>query len=182
MTGDELFDLVAAVFARLEDGSYPTSAEGRVDRPGLLPTQPDGYPRVKLRMIGETKQGQGRGSIGFTTTPVIRVVGEVSAPVSVNDARASEIEQKLWPLKAEIERAIINSYPLFEQVQQLVSVQTQFAFEAQATMLAGIQSDYTFEIYETAEDFAPHPVPPLTEIHATDPFHPGVEWGAVTSE
>jgi hypothetical protein len=113
---------------------------------------------------------------------VIRVIGEVSAPVSVNDARASEIEQKLWPLKAEIERAIINSYPLFEQVQQLVSVQTQFAFDAQATMLAGIQSDYTFEIYETADDFAQLEVEQITEIRASDPLHPGVQWGALRSE
>ncbi|MDH4745826.1 hypothetical protein OMP43_17510 [Sphingomonas sp. CBMAI 2297] len=181
-TAADLFDLVVAVFAQREDQSWPTSAEGRVDSPGVLPTQPDDYPRTKLRLIGETKLGQGRGSIGFVTTPIIRVISEVSAPVSITDAKSSEVEERLWAIKAENERAIINSQPLFQHVQQLISVQTQFAFEAQATMLAGIQSDYTFEIYETAEDFAPLPTEILTEIVATDPIHPGVQWAAFQSE
>lgn len=180
-TAAALFDLIAAVFDQREDQTWPTIAEGRVDRPGVLPTQPDDYPRLKLRLIGETKLGDGRGSIGFTTTPVIRILGEVSAPVSVDDVRVSDIESQLWAFKAQIERAIINSYPLFEQVQQLVSVQTQFAFDAQATMLAGIQSDFTFEIYESAEDFAPLVTEPLTEIVTTDPLHPGVNWGVASS-
>lgn len=176
-TAADLFELVYA--ALLPQPTYsPTSAEGRIDRNGVLPTQPDDYSRIKLRLISENKQSMGRSSLSFLTTPTIRIIGEVAAPVSAVDARASGIENELWALKAQIERAIINSNPLFQRVQQLVSVQTQLAYEAQATMLAGIQSDYTFEIYETADDFAPPEVDDLTAIVVSDPLHHGVRWGA----
>lgn len=168
-TSADLFELVFAALAPdpvSPDSPPPTAAGDNVDRPGIVPTQSDQYPRISVRMISETKQSQGRGSIGFITSTTIRVVGVASAPVSIDDVRVSMIEAKIWQLKAQIERAIINSYPLFSSVQQLASVQTQLAFDAQATMLAGVQSDYTFEIYEDADDFAPIPADVLDEITA----------------
>lgn len=174
MTGDDLFELVRAQLLLADDGKPATSAGDRVQTPGDMPSQQGDYPIIKLRLVGETKQSQGRGSIGYLTIVTIRVNGEVSAPADVEDPLTSDVEQRLWTLKREIERAIINRYPLFFHVQQLASVQTQLAFTAEATHLAGIQSDYAFEIYETAEDFAPLPLDVVTEIRAVDPNHPGI--------
>lgn len=174
MTGDELFKLVHQQLLTGNQGRPATSAEDRIETPGVMPTQSDDYPILKLRMIGEFKQSQGRGSVGFLTIVTIRVNGEVSAPADINDPLTSDIEQRLWDLKREIERALINSYPLFFHIQRLVSVQTQLAFTAQATHLAGIQSDFAFEIYETDEDFAELPLDVLTGIDATSPAYPGI--------
>jgi hypothetical protein len=53
-------------------------------------------------------------------------------------------------------------------------VQSQFAYTASATRLAGIQCDYTFELYQDADDFAPLPADEITELRAVDPLHPPV--------
>ena len=133
-----------------------TDAAGRVAVPGDLPTQSDQFPILKLRVVSESKTPLGRGTPQFNTLVTIRVLGEVSEPVDPDDdLLVATIQAKLLALKTQIERAIINSYPLFRIVQQLASVQTQFAFTASAQRLAGIQSDYAFEIYEGPEDFAP---------------------------
>lgn len=152
-----------------------TAAEDRIAIPGDLPTQPDQLPILKVRIVAESKQSTGRGSIGFTTIVTIRVMGEVSELADIDDDMlVSAVQAKLLALKAQVERAIINSYPLFRIVQQLVSVQTQFAYTANATHLAGIQSDYAFEIFESADDFAPLDVDDITEMHAVDPLHPPI--------
>lgn len=160
------------VFAAL--GTALAVTQVRTAIPGDLPTPPGAYPNFKLRLTGETKQSIGRSSIGFNTQVTIRVEGEVSEPVDLNDDVAvSQITAKLTDLKRLAERAIINSYPLFRVVQQLVSVTTQFSYAAEATRLAGIQCDYTFEIFESAEDFFPLEADELLGIDATDPAHPG---------
>ncbi len=146
-------DLISAVQAALADR---TDAEDRVAIPGDLPTQPGQFPMLKVRVAAEAKSATGRGTIGFNTLVTIRVLSEVSEPVDPDDDMlVASIQAKLLALKTQVERAIINNGPLFRIVQQLASVQTQFAYTASATRLAGLQSDYTFEIYEGAEDFAP---------------------------
>lgn len=152
-----------------------TAADQRIAIPGDLPTQPGQFPILKVRTFAESKQSTGRGSIAFLTLVTIRVTGEVSEPVDIDDdILVAPIQAKLLALKEQVERAVINSYPLFGIVQQLVSVQTQFAYVANATRLAGIQSDYTFEIFQTADDFAPLETSPITELQAGDPLHPGL--------
>jgi hypothetical protein len=168
-TAADLFDLIYAALlpdVTQQDSPVPTDAGARIDRPGVVPAQGGQYPRVSMRLIGETKQSQGHASIGFTTSVTIRVVGEASAPVSLADVHVSTIEAQLWRLKRQIEVAIIGSYPLAGLVQQLATVQSQLSFDAQATMLAGVQSDFTFELYEDASDFAPIGSAPLTSLDA----------------
>lgn len=152
-----------------------TAAGERIAVPGELPTQPNQYPIQKVRIVAESKQSTGRGSIGFLTLVTIRVIGEVGEPVDAeNDLLVSPAIAKLLALKEQTERAIINSYPLFRIVQQLAGVQTQFAYDANALRLAGIQSDYAFEMFQSAEDFAPLDVDDLTDMHAVDPLHPPI--------
>lgn len=170
-TSAKLFDLMFLAVRPDAAGAWPTDAEDRVDRPGVIPTQSDQYPRIKMRMLSENKQSQGRSGIGFTTNVTIRVTAEASAPVRVDDPRFSDIESACWRLKRQIEIAIINSYPLFSVIQQLAAVQTQLAFDVQATMLGGVQSDWTFEFYEEGEDFAAIAADDLAVLALTDPTH-----------
>lgn len=79
-TGADLFDLVYQALMPANGAPAPTSAGSRIRRPSDLPTQSDDYPVIKLRYVGETKVSQGRASVGFTTTAVIRITGEASAP------------------------------------------------------------------------------------------------------
>lgn len=162
------------VFAAVQAALGTTTV--RLSIPGDLATPQNGvYPNLKLRIEGDNKLSMGRSSVGFTTTVVIRIIGEVSEPVAIDDDVAvSQVIAKLLVLKRIVERAVINSYPLFNIVQQLTSVTTQFSYVAADTRLAGVQSDYAFEIFETADDFAPLEVDDLALIAALDPHHPGV--------
>lgn len=164
------------VFAALQTAlADKTDAEDRVAVPGDLPTQSDQFPILKARVLAEDKQSTGHGSISFLTLLTIRINGEVSEPVDPDDEMlVATIQTKLLALKRQVEIAIINSYPLFRIVQRLVSVQSQFAYTASAARLAGIQSDYTFELYQDADDFAPLDVDDITEIQAVDPLHPPI--------
>lgn len=169
-SSDEILDLMHA--ALTAEGA--TDAGGRVARPGDLPTQLGQYPIHKLRLIGESRQSLGRGGVQFVTTATVRVVTEMSEPAPFEPGVLSPAEAALWTIKKQVERAIINSYPLFRVIQQLASINSQLAFTAQATHLAGIQSDFAFEFYEGADSFARLPLNDLTEIVAEDPLHPPV--------
>lgn len=152
-TAADIVDLVEATL--LKTGA--TDAGNRVYRPGDWPAQPDSYPLIKLRVVSETKQSITRsGSVQFTTTLTLRILGEVSAPVSLDDpAGTSAAEAALLQLSRQIEVAVIGSYPLQQRIQHIASVSTQFAFDAEgATHLAGIQKDLAIEFYQDAEDFA----------------------------
>ena len=178
-TSLDLLDLVYAALlgpdAQSDPAAFATSAADRVKRPGDLPTQGDQYPLFKLRIVAENRRSLGKGEVQFQTSTTIRVVGEVSAPAAIGDVAASTAEPQLWALKRQAEVAIINSYPLFRIVEQLASMNTQFAFTGdQATHLAGIQSDYTFEFYEGQEDFADIEAESLEQIHGEDINHPPV--------
>ncbi|MGI4764566.1 MAG: hypothetical protein ACRYGP_05815 [Janthinobacterium lividum] len=172
-SADVLALVSSALLTKRDDDTYPTPAEDRVKRPGDLPTQSEEYPILKLRLVSETRQATGRGSIGFTTTATIRVVGEVSAQADLGGPDNSDIEAQLWALKRASEIAIINSYPLFGVVSQLSSVQSQLSFTAQATHLAGIQADFAFEFWEDGDDFAPIAATVVTGFDVHLPAGPG---------
>ncbi|MGI4881201.1 MAG: hypothetical protein ACRYG4_27380 [Janthinobacterium lividum] len=148
-TSARVLDLVYEAVQLVQD------AKGRVYRPGILPSAQGSYPQIKVKLGGESRQSLGRGAVQFITTATVRVIGEVSAPAKADDVQTSAVEERLWLLKRDIEIAVIGSYPLFSEVQQLASVQAQLAYDAQNTYLGGVQIDLAFEFYEGPEDFAP---------------------------
>lgn len=160
-TSLDLLDLVYEAIV-----SAGTDAQERVHRPGDWPTQLGGYPRVKLRLIAEDRQSLGRsGPAEFTTTATIRAIGEVSAPAQLDNGGALAAETNLWALKAQIDAAVVGSYPLMAEIQQISSMRSQLAFNADgATHLAGVQIDFALEFYEGPEDFPPPPSWPLDEV------------------
>lgn len=156
-TSQDLLDLVVATLTPIGDDPAPTSAGPRVYRPGDWPTQNGQYPIWKLRVVTESKQSLGHaGAPQFTVTTTVRAVGEVSAPVQVNDAGAAAAEAALWQLQREFEVAVIGSYPLTAAIQQIASVNSQLSYNSEGeTHLAGIQIDLALEFYQGPEDFAP---------------------------
>lgn len=176
-------DLLALVVAQLRgDGGdanppqFPTDAGARVYSPGDWPTQQQQYPLLKVRIAREHKQSLGRGGgPQFTVTATIRIIGEVSAQVEVKDAGAEAAQAALWALHRQVEVAVIGSYPLEQQIQQIASIDAQLSFNSDAeTHLAGIQIDLALEFYQGPEDFAPIESEPLEEIHVEDTNHPPV--------
>lgn len=146
-----------------------TDALTRVYGPGDWPSQSDTMPILKLRLLSEDRQCLSRnGPPEFTTTASIRIIGEVSAAAAEDDAGATVAETALWFLKRQVEVAVINSYPLTRAIQQIATVRSQIAFNADSELhLASIQMDLAIEFFESAEDFAEVYSAPLTSIGLT---------------
>lgn len=164
-------DLLALIRDALIAGQ--TDAADRVFTPGDWPTQPDQYPITKLRLVNENRQSIARSCAPeFTTTTLIRVISEVSAPAKLDDAGATDAELACWRIKRQNEVAIVNGYPLTARIQQIASIYSQLAFSSEgATHLAGVQMDLSIEFYEGPESFAPVEADPLVDLHLTDPRH-----------
>lgn len=164
-------DLLDAVHAAL---TGTTDAGALVFRPGDWPSQPNTLPQLKLRILSESRQSIARsGAPEFITTTTIRIVGEVQARATEDDLGATEAEGLLWSLKRQVEVAIVNSYPLTGLIQQIASMQSQIAFNAEgAVHLAGVQIDLALEFYEGPESFAPVASSDLTQIHLVATAYP----------
>lgn len=169
-TSDDLLALCEA--ALREDGA--TDAGARVYAPGDWPSQKATLPQIKLRLIREVRQSLGRsGPPEFTTTATIRIVGEAQAYAEVDDAGAAQARDAAWTLKRQIEVAIINSYPLFAQIQQLASMRSELAANADGeTHIAAVQMDLDLEFFEGAENFAPIRTTCPTDVLVTMTNHP----------
>lgn len=161
-------DLLALVQSSLIAGD--TALETRIYRPGDWPTQPDQYPIGKLRLVSENRQSLGHGAtVEFLTIATIRLLLECSAPAALDDSGAAAVESQLWSLKQAVEAAVIGSYPMLEEIQRFVSVNSQLAFTTAATHLAGVQMDIAIEFYEGPESFFQPVTPSLNEVDATIP-------------
>lgn len=149
------FDILDAVQAAVVAAN--TNAGTRVFRPGDWPSQSETKPQIKLRLFDENRVSISRsGAPEFTTTATIRVLAEVEAPASEADAGASAAEAAVWALKRQIEVAVVNSYPLTAMIQQIASMRSQLAFNAEGAMhLGAVQIDLAIEFYEGPESFAP---------------------------
>ncbi|MDR3408468.1 MAG: hypothetical protein P4L68_08220 [Methylovirgula sp.] len=134
-----------------------TGAGRRVYSPGDWPSQKATLPQIKLRILREVRQSLGRsGAPEFTTTTTIRILAEAQAYALEDNAGATAAEAAAWALKRQIEVAIINSYPLFSEIQQLASMRSDLAYTSEGdTHVAGIQMDLDFDFFEGAECFAP---------------------------
>ncbi len=147
-----------------------TDAGNQVFSPGDWPTQNDQYPRLKPRVIRETKQALGHGGgPSFTVLSMIRIIGEVSAPAQFDDAGAAAAAGQLWQLARQVEVAVIGNDALYRAgVQQFASVDSQLSYSSDGeTHLAGIQIDISLEFYQGPEDFAPTVTTDLDEVTGT---------------
>lgn len=172
-----LLDIVVGILS----GDGVTDAGSQVFSPGDWPTQGDQYPRLKPRVVQESKQSLGRGGgPSFTVVSTLRIIGEVSAPAQFNDAGGSAAAAQLWRLARQVEVAVIGNGALYDAgVQQFATVNSQLAYSSDGeTHLAGIQIDIGLEFYQGPEDFAPVAADDLDEIAAAWPAYPPTGFAA----
>lgn len=160
-TSLDLLDLVHAAIVAAD-----TDAGQRVYRPGDWPSQVGTMPQIKLRLLAEDRISIARsGPPEFTSTATVRIIAQVQAPATPDDFGASEAEAALWAIKRQVEVAVINSYPLTSVIQQIASVRSHLAFNADGALhLGAIQIDLALEFYEGPESFAPVDAEDVTEL------------------
>ncbi|WP_260927371.1 hypothetical protein [Novosphingobium sp. 9] len=134
-----------------------TDAGTRVFRPGDWPSTASTIPQIKMRLLSENRTSIARsGAPQFLTVATFRLILEVSALASEDDAGAGVAEAAAWALKRQVEVAVINSYPLTSTIQQIAGVRAQIVFNSEGERhLAMVVLDLDLEFYEGAEDFAP---------------------------
>ena len=178
-TSLDLLDLIQAAIV-----GAGTNAAERVFRPGDWPSQPSTVPQIKLRLLSESRASISRsGAPQFTTTATIRAFLEVQEPASEDDAGAGIAEAAAWSLKRQVEVAVVNSYPLTKQIQQIASIRAQFAFNSEGAMhLAMVVLDLDLEFYEGPDNFAPIDAEDLDEISLTATNYPPVTLTAGLTE
>lgn len=160
-----------------------SDAGARVYQPGDWPTQPGQMPVIKLRILREHRVSQGRsGAPAYTTTTTIRVIGEVEAYASEDNAGATMAEAACWRLKRQIEVAIVNAHDLFMRIQQIASIDSQLVLNAEgATHIAAIVMDFAVEFFEGADSFHPDDADDITEMDFTPtPFPPATATFSLT--
>ncbi|HZV08746.1 MAG TPA: hypothetical protein VFF94_03275, partial [Novosphingobium sp.] len=151
VTSDSLLSLFLACLTA--DGA--TAAGSRVYKPGDWPAQSGQLPVIKLRILRENRQSAGRGTVMYTTTATIRVMGEVESYAEPDNAGAAAAEGACWALKRQIEVAIVNSYALFMRIQQIASIDSQLAYNSEGrTHVAAIIMDFAVEFFEDSDSFA----------------------------
>ena len=162
VTSQSLMGLAEACLTA--DGA--TVAGSRVYQPGDWPTQRSQMPVIKLRILRERRQSQGRsGAPQFTTVTVLRVVGEVEAYAAEDNAGATAAEAACWALKRQIEVAIVNSHDLFMRIQQIASIDSQLVISAEgATHIAAVVMDFALEFFEDADSFHPIEADDVAEV------------------
>jgi hypothetical protein len=170
-TSLDLLDLVEAAIVGAN-----TDAGTRVYRPGTWPSQAETVPQVKLRIVAERRAALGRsGAPQFTTTATIRAFLEVQEPASEADAGAGVAEAAVWALKRQVEIAVVNSYPLTRQIQQIAAIRADIGFNSEgAKHVAIVQMDFDLEFYEGTDNFAPVQADDLDEISLTATNYPPV--------
>ena len=170
MISTDLLDLVVTAIGT------STDAGARVYSPGDWPAMDENLPLLKVRLLSEKRQSMARsGAPQFTTTATIRIIGEVDAYAAEDNAGASVAQAAAWQLKRQVEVAVINSSPLFAQIQQIAAMRSDAAFSAEGDKhIAGIQIDLDLEFYEGPEEFAPIAADDLNEAALTADHYPPV--------
>jgi len=145
-----------------------TDAQNRVYQPGDWAAWDNVYPALKVRIFDIDKQSLGRaGPMQFNVVATLRIIGQVNAPATDDDAGAGTAVDALWTLQRQCEIAIVNSYPLTAEIQQITFIRAQLAESSQGeTHLASLVMDIGLEFYQGVADFAPIDGDDLVELEA----------------
>lgn len=113
----------------------------------------------------EHRESLGRNAPQFTTVTTIKIHARVTSPDGPDNSGAQAVQDALETLKSQIERNLINAYPLMLQIQQFPAIDTEFDISADAKQPVGeLTMTIAMEFYEGPEDFAPIDTAPLTNI------------------
>lgn len=167
-------DLLDLVFTAIFDAN--TDAGIRVYRPGDWPSSSEKLPQIKLRLLREARASIARsGAPQFTTTSTVRAFLEVQEPALEDDAGAGVAEAGAWALKRQVEVAVVNSYPLTREIQQIAAIRSDLGFNSEGAMhIAVVQMDFDLEFYEGTDNFAPIEADDIDEMGFTPTNYPPV--------
>lgn len=157
-------DLLQSLMVAALTGS--TAAGTAVFAPRDWPTTPGEMPILLIQSPTEHKQSLGRsGAQQFTTTVTIRVVGRMTAKAQSGDAGAGALLTALGLLQGQIEVAVINSYDLTCEIQQIAAVDVSNGVSSAAELHLGeLVMDFHLETYEGPEQFAPVAASPIEQM------------------
>ncbi|PHM22454.1 ATP-binding protein [Xenorhabdus budapestensis] len=145
-----------------------TDAQSRVYSPRDWSTRGDDYPCILVQTTFDHKKSHGRNAPQFDTITTVRVTGRLEAFDSELGNGAEQAELALETLRAQIERAVINSYALTKEIQQFAEIRSQIDIDASGEgHLAQLLMDIDIEYYQGPEDFYPIEANPLEGIDVT---------------
>jgi len=113
----------------------------------------------------EKKQSLGKNAPQFDTEVVITVRGRVSSPAGVDDAGSFKCGEAIETIKRQIERRLINAYPMMLKIEQFTTIETAFVINTENALAIGeVQMTIGMGIYEGTEDFAATEADMLAEV------------------
>lgn len=147
--------------------SGKTDAGERVYSPRDWPTSEDMYPAILVQTPFDLKNSLGRNVPQFTTVTTVRITGRLQELDEVDqDNGAKKAEEALEQLREQIERAVINSYDLTRQTQQILQVRSTIEVNAHGEgHIAQLLMEMDIEYYQGPEDFFPVETHPLEGIN-----------------
>jgi hypothetical protein len=156
--------------------SANTLAGDRVFAPRDWPINSKDMPA--LLVSDEREESRSRGAVGFPafhTTAIITVDGRVEGTVSGDsDAALAAVKAGLATLRSQIKTAVLTSYEIVRQVEQIAAVRSQVAVSAETKKHVGeLRMEFAFTY---PEDFEPVVTDELqgmdVHVDTIDPFDP----------
>lgn len=113
----------------------------------------------------ETKTSLGKNAPQFDTVTTITVRGRVTAAAGPDDEGGLTCAEALETLKWQIERTLINAYPVMLTIEQFVRVDAEFTLSTDGLQNVGeLAMAIAMGFYEGPEDFAPIDTSTLEEV------------------
>lgn len=156
----ELVDLLTAIL------TSSTNAGSQVFKARTWPLKLAAVPALMIDPVYiERKESTGRAAPEFDVTTMVKIRGRVTSPAGLDDAGADICEDALEALKSQIERALINAYPVMLTIERFASIETEFTVTSEAAQNVGeLQMTVAMEFKEGPEDFAPIDTSTLGEV------------------
>lgn len=145
-----------------------TMAGERVYSPRDWPTSSTDYPVLLVQTPYDEKHSMGRNVPQFTTITTIRISGRVEAFDGDELDGAIRAEADLETLREQIDRAIVNSYELTKNTQQLKNIRSALEVSADGEGHTGqITYEIDAEYFQGPDDFYPITPTPIDEMKIT---------------
>ncbi|MGU7784885.1 ABC transporter permease [Burkholderia sp. PU8-34] len=151
-----------------------TNAGTAVFSPFDWPTAGDAYPAILVRNPHERKESLGRNVPQFNVTATLEITARTKAVAALGDLGSAEALAAAEVLKAQIESALINDPAIWadpsggQRIQQFSSIDSDLVTSSEGEMpMAQLHMTIEVEFFQSADDFFPIPLVPLTGLDVT---------------
>lgn len=134
-----------------------TNAGSQVWRARTWPAKLEKLPAIIIDPFYSEHRGSlGKNAPQFDTITTVRLRGRVNVAAEADDAGGLAAAAALETLKSQIERTLVNAYPVMLKIEQFVSIDTDFVFSTEGQQnVAELVMSIAMGFYEGPEDFAP---------------------------